>query len=442
VSAPPIQYAANGDVHIAYQVLGDGPLDLVFVAGAITNLEVLWEMSDYRRACERLASFARLILFDKRGMGLSDRVRVGTLEERMDDMRAILDAVGSKTTVLMGVSEGGPMSILFAATYPDRTRGLVLCGAEVKEETTDDWPWGESTREEFEEAMDLERVVARWGKGLGADLFAPTRKGDPQLREQFGRLQVQSATPHDAVAFMRMAFEIDVRDVVPTVTAPTLIVHRVGDKICSVENARWLSRNIEGSRYVELPGENHLPFIDGDDILDEIQEFLTGVREPVAPDRMLATVLFTDVVGSTDRARELGDRRWRDLLERHNNIVRRDLERFRGVEIDTAGDGFFATFDGPARAIRCARSIVENVRGVGLDVRSGLHTGECELGAGSVRGIAVHTGARVASLASPGEVLVSSTVKDLVAGSGIEFTDRGVHELKGIPGEWRLYAAN
>jgi class 3 adenylate cyclase len=442
VSAPPIQYAANGDVHIAYQVLGDGPLDLVFVAGAITNLEVLWEMSDYRRACERLASFARLILFDKRGMGLSDRVRVGTLEERMDDMRAILDAVGSKTTVLMGVSEGGPMSILFAATYPDRTRGLVLCGAEVKEETTDDWPWGESTREEFEEAMDLERVVARWGKGLGADLFAPTRKGDPQLREQFGRLQVQSATPHDAVAFMRMAFEIDVRDVVPTVTAPTLIIHRVGDKICSVENARWLSSNIEGSRYVELPGENHLPFIDGDDILDEIQEFLTGVREPVAPDRMLATVLFTDVVGSTDRARELGDRRWRDLLERHNNIVRRDLERFRGVEIDTAGDGFFATFDGPARAIRCARSIVENVRGVGLDVRSGLHTGECELGAGSVRGIAVHTGARVASLASPGEVLVSSTVKDLVAGSGIEFTDRGVHELKGIPGEWRLYAAN
>ncbi len=442
MSAPPIQYAANGDVHLAYQVLGDGPLDLVFVAGAITNLDVLWEMSDYRRACERLASFSRLILFDKRGMGLSDRVRVGTLEERMDDVRAILDAVGSKTTVLMGVSEGGPMSILFAATYPERTRGLVLCGAEVKEETTDDWPWGEATREEFEEWMDMEGVLARWGKGLGADLFAPTRKGDPQLREQFGRLQVQSATPHDAVAFMRMAFEIDVRDVVPAVTAPTLIVHRVGDKICSVENARWLSRNIEGSRYVELPGENHLPFIDGDDILDEVQEFLTGVREPVAPDRMLATVLFTDVVGSTDRARELGDRRWRDLLERHNDIVRRDLERFRGVEIDTAGDGFFATFDGPARAIRCARSIVENVRGVGLDVRSGLHTGECELGAGSVRGIAVHTGARVASLASPGEVLVSSTVKDLVAGSGIEFTDRGVHELKGIPGEWRLYAAN
>jgi class 3 adenylate cyclase/dienelactone hydrolase len=441
VSAPPVQYATNGDVHIAYRVLGEGPLDLVFVAGAITNLDVLWEMSDYRRGCERLASFSRLILFDKRGMGLSDRVRIGTLEERMDDVRAILDAVGSETAALMGVSEGGPMSILFAATYPERTSGLVLCGAEVKEETTDDWPWGEATRAEFEEWMDIEQVVSRWGKGLVADLFAPSRKGDPQLHEQFGRLQVQSATPHDAVAFMRMAFEIDVRDVVPAVATPTLIVHRVGDKVCSVENARWLARNIEGARYVELQGENHIPFIDGDDILDEIQEFLTGVREPVAPDRMLATVMFTDIVGSTDRARELGDRRWRDLLERHNEVVRRDLERFRGVEIDTAGDGFFATFDGPARAIRCARSIVENVRDVGLDVRSGLHTGECELSCGSVRGIAVHTGARVAAVASPGEVLVSSTVKDLVAGSGIEFADRGVHELKGIPGEWRLYAA-
>ncbi len=239
---------------------------------------------------------------------------------------------------------------------------------------------------------------------------------------------------------MRMAFEIDVRHVVPSVTAPTLIIHRVGDQICPVGNGRWLADNIEGSRYVELPGENHIPWIDGDDILDEIQEFLTGVREPEAPDRVLATVMFTDVVGSTERARDLGDRRWRDLLERHNEVVRRDLERFRGVEIDTAGDGFFATFDGPARAIRCARSIVENVRGVGLEVRSGLHTGECELSGSAVRGIAVHTGARVASLAGGGEVLVSSTVRDLVAGSGIEFADRGVHSLKGIPGEWRLYA--
>lgn len=442
MSAAAIRYAESGEVHIAYQVIGEGPLDLVCVMGALTNLNVLWEDPEYRRFCERLASFSRLILFDKRGMGLSDRVRAGTLEERMDDVRAILDAVGSESAALMGVSEGGPMSILFAATYPERTRALVLCGAEVKEETTDDWPWGEDTRQGFEQSMDIDRVVERWGKGGGIDHFAPSRAGDERLRQFAGRLQVESASPHDAVAFMRMAFEIDIRDIVPSVSAPTLILHRTDDKVCHVENARWLARNVEGSHYVELAGADHLPWIDGDDILDEMQEFLTGVREPAEPERMLATVLFTDIVGSTDRARELGDRRWRDLLERHNEIVRRDLERFRGVEIDTAGDGFFATFDGPARAIRCARSIVENVRGVGLDVRSGLHTGECELSAGSVRGIAVHTGARVASLAAPGEVLVSSTVKDLVAGSGIEFTDRGVHELKGIPGEWRLYAAN
>jgi pimeloyl-ACP methyl ester carboxylesterase len=440
VNAPPVRYAQNGDIHIAYRVLGEGPLDLVFVAGAITNLDVLWEMNEYRRACERLASFSRLILFDKRGMGLSDRVRVGTLEERMDDVRAILDAVGSESTALMGVSEGGPMSMLFAATYPERTRALVLYGAEVKEETTADWPWGESTREEFEAAMDLERIISRWGKGLAADLFAPTRKGDPQLREQFGRLQVQSATPHDAVAFMRMAFEIDVRHVVPLITAPTLIVHRVGDKVCPVENARWLAQHIDRARYVELEGENHIPWIDGDDILDEIREFLTGVREPAQPERVLATVLFTDIVRSTERARELGDRRWRDLLERHHELVRRDLARFRGTEIDTAGDGFLATFDGPARAIRSAKAIVESVHTLGLDVRAGLHTGEVELAGERVRGIAVHTGARVASHAGAGDVLVSQTVKDLVAGSGIEFEDRGARELKGIPGEWRLYA--
>jgi pimeloyl-ACP methyl ester carboxylesterase len=441
MNPPPTRYAENGEVHIAYQVLGEGPLDLICVMGSITNLNVLWEDPEYRRFCERLASFSRLILFDKRGMGLSDRVRVGTLEDRMDDVRAIMDAVGSESAALFGVSEGGPMSMLFAASYPERTRALVLCGAEVKEETTGDWPWGEATREEFEAAIDLGRVVDRWGQGLIADFLVPSRKGDPQLRELLGRLQVQAATPHDAVAFMRMAFEIDVRHVAPTVTTPTLILHRVDDMVCHVENARWVARSIEGARYVELPGADHLPWIEGDDILDEIQEFLTGVREPAAPDRMLATVLFTDVVGSTAYARELGDRRWRDLLERHNDVIRRDLERFRGVEIDTAGDGFFATFDGPARAIRCARSIVENVRsGVGLDVRSGLHTGECERSGDAVRGIAVHTGARVAAMAGAGEVLVSSTVKDLVAGSGIEFTDRGVHELKGIPGEWRLYA--
>ena len=363
MNSPTVQYAQNGDVHIAYRVLGDGPLDLVLVAGALTRSRRALGVPDYRRACERLSSFARLITFDKRGMGLSDRVRVGTLEERMDDVRAILDAVGSESAALLGISEGGPMcdalrrDLSGADPGPRavRRRGqrgddgrLALGGGDARGVRSGDGP---------------DRVVERWGQGLVADFLVPSRKGDPQLRELFGRLQVQSATPHDAIAFMRMAFEIDVRHVAPLVRAPTLIIHRVGDRICAVGNARWLAEHIEGARYVELPGDAHLPWTDGEDeILDEIQEFLTGVREPAAPDRMLATVLFTDVVGSTDRARELGDRRWRDLLERHNEVIRRDLERFRGVEIDTAGDGFFATFDGPARAIRCARSIVESVR--------------------------------------------------------------------------------
>jgi class 3 adenylate cyclase len=442
VTASPIKYATNGDIHLAYRTIGEGPRDLVLVQGAFTNLEVLWDLAEYRTYCEQLASFSRLIIFDKRGMGLSDRVRIGTLEERMDDVRAIMDDVGSENAVLMGVSEGGPMSMLFAATYPERTQALVLCGAEVKEETTEDWPWGESTREEIEEYLTIDNVLERWGKGITVGYFAPSRKDDQRLRELFGRLQVQSASPHDAIAFMRMAFDIDVRHVVPSIGAPTLIVHRTGDQVCHVENARWLARNIRGAKYVELPGIDHVPWIDGDDIMEEIREFLTGVREPEAPDRVLATVLFTDLVSSTERARELGDRRWKETLDRHNEIVRHDLTRFRGREVDTAGDGFFATFDGPARAIRCARSIVDDVRKVGLDVRAGLHTGECELAGDAVRGIAVHTGARVAAQAGPGEVLVSQTVKDLVAGSGIEFEERGAHELKGIPGEWRLYAVS
>ena len=438
--SPPIRYALSGDVHVAYQVVGEGPIDLVMAGGSFTNLEVLWERPEYRRFCERLGSFARLLLFDKRGMGLSDRVRFGTLEERMDDIRAVLDAAGSDLAALMGMSEGGPLSMLFAATYPERTRALVLSGAEVKEEKTDDWPWGESTRAELEEFLTPENVVARWGKGLALDTYVPSRAGDEELRAWLGRLQVQSATPTDAIAYMRMAFDIDVRHVVPTIKIPTLIVHRTGDRVCHVENARFLARHIEGARYVELPGEDHTIWAGGDEIVDEIQEFLTGVREPAEPDRVLATVLFTDIVGSTERARELGDRRWRDLVDEHHATVRRELERFRGREVDTAGDGFFATFDGPARGIRCGRAIVDAVQRVGLDVRAGLHTGEVELAGEAVRGIAVHTGARVAGEAGPGEVLVSQTVKDLVAGSGIEFQDRGSHELKGIPGDWRLYA--
>ena len=288
--------------------------------------------------------------------------------------------------------------------------------------------------------MQVDAVVARWGKGMGLQYFVPSRKDDERVRELWSRLQVQSASPHDAIAFMRMAFEIDVRHVAPTVTTPALVLHRVGDLVCNVENGRWLARTLPNAKYVELPGDNHIAFFDGDDIVDEIREFLTGVREPAEPERVLATVLFTDIVGSTERAHELGDRRWRDLVERHHELVRRDLARFRGREIDTAGDGFLATFDGPARAIRSAKAIVESVRTLGLEIRAGLHTGEVELAGDAVRGIAVHTGARVASAAGPGEVLVSQTVKDLVAGAGIDFEDRGARELKGVPGEWRLYA--
>ena len=434
-----IRYARSGEVEIAYRTLGTGPLTLVYVGGSFSNLEVMWEHPDYRSFCERLAAFSRLVLFDKRGMGLSDRVEVGTLEERMDDVRAVTDAVGAERVALLGVSEGGPMSLLFAATYPERTSALVLCGAEVKEETTEDWPWGEMTRTDFERAVGT--LPERWGKGLSASKFLPSA-ADPDFEKRWwAKLQVQSASPRVAVAFQRMAFDIDVRHVVPTITAPTLIIHRVGDKICHVENARFLASKIEGSRYIELPGEDHVPSAGGgSEIVDEIQEFLTGVREPELPDRVLATVLFTDIVGSTERARDLGDRGWRELLDRHHAAVRHELTRFRGREIDTAGDGFFAVFDGPARGIRCARSIVAALREIGIEIRAGLHTGEVELAGDAVRGIAVHTGARVASLARPGEVLVSGTVKDLIAGSGIELLDRGVQQLKGIPGEWRVYA--
>ena len=439
MNTPPVQYADSSGVEIAYQVLGDGPRDLVWVAGAITHLDVLWEHPGYRHFCEELASFSRLILFDKRGMGLSERTRIGTLEERMDDVRAVMDAAGSERAALIGVSEGGPMSMLFAATYPERTQALLLIGAEVKEEKTDDWPWGEATTEEFESWMAS--VGERWGKGLIAPLYFPDDPDVEGLKRWFGKLQTAAMTPRDAVAFMRVGHDIDVRDVVPTVRVPTLIVHRVDDPVCHVENARYLAANIPGARYVELPGSLHIPWAGGgDEILAEVREFLTGVREAPEPNRVLATVLFTDIVGSSERATELGDRRWRELLEAHHAAVRRELERFRGREVDTAGDGFLASFDGPARAIRSARAAVDAVRGIGLDIRAGVHTGECEVIGEKLAGIAVHIGARVAGQARPGEVLVSSTVRDLVAGSGLEFEDRGQTALKGIPGEWRLFA--
>lgn len=434
-----VQFARSGDIDVAYRVVGDGPVDLVCVEGAYTHLEVQWEFPQYRRYHERLAEFARVILFDKRGLGMSDRVPgATTLEERMDDIRAVMDAAGSERAAILGESEGGPLSILFAAAHPERTIGLILQGAEVRERRDDDWPWGEATDDEAE--AYYASIPERWGQGLGFQHVFPS-VGDVEWgRALLGRLQQHAATPAAWEAFARMAHDIDVRHVAPAINVPTLIVHAVDDRVCHVENARFLARAIPGARYVELAGGDHVPWLEPDRTIAEIREFLTGRREVGTPERALATVLFTDLVGSTERAVQLGDRRWSDLLEQHHSAVRRELVRFDGREVDTAGDGFLATFDGPARAIRCAQSIVGSVRPLGLDVRAGLHTGEVEMADGKVAGIAVNIGARVAARAGGGEVLVSSTVCDLVAGSGLEFDDRGATELKGVPGEWRLFA--
>ena len=434
-----IKFARSGDVDIAYRVVGDGPIDLVFAQGFITHLEVYWELPQFRRYCERLGEFTRLILFDKRGMGMSDRVPgTATLEERMDDIRAIMDAVGSERAAVMGESEGVPLAMLFAAAHPARTVALILQGGEIRELTDDEWAWGEATAEEFEES--IEGLQDGWGKSGTFYRRVPSLEETEWIQDWWNRMCANAATPSAAEAFIRMAFEIDVRHVVPTVNVPTLILHAEHDEICPVENSRFLARTIPGAQYVERPGGDHLAWFEPDDILAEIREFLTGRREAGSPDRVLATVLFTDLVGSTERAVALGDRRWRDLIERHHTAVRRELGRFDGHEVDTAGDGFFATFDGPARAIRCAQAIVDSVRPLGLEVRAGLHTGEVERADGKVAGIAVNIGARVAGRAASHEVLVSGTVKDLVAGSGLEFEDRGIASLKGIPGEWRLFA--
>jgi pimeloyl-ACP methyl ester carboxylesterase len=439
---PDTRYAQSGDVNIAFQVVGDGPLDLVYVPGWVSHLEYFWQEPSYAAFLGRLASFSRLILFDKRGTGMSDRVpdsELPTLEQRMDDVRAVMDAVGSKEAALLGMSEGGPMCLLFAATYPERTRAVIILGSYARRTWAPDHPWAPT---EADQEAFIEEVARDWGGAVGLAARAPSQVGNEIFSRWWSTYLRMSASPGAAKTFTRMNAQIDVRDVLPLVQVPTLIVHRAGDRAMSVEGSRYMAERIEGARYVELPGEDHLPFVgDQDQILDEVEEFLTGVRRGPEPDRVLATVLFTDIVGSTERAAELGDRRWRELLEAHHAAVRGELERFRGREVDTAGDGFLATFDGPARAIRCAAAIRGAVERLGLTIRAGLHTGECELHGNNVSGLAVHMGARVAALARPSEVLVSSTVKDLVAGSGIEFDDRGVHELKGIPGDWRLYAA-
>jgi class 3 adenylate cyclase/pimeloyl-ACP methyl ester carboxylesterase len=447
MDAPDIRYARSGDVSIAYQVAGDGPFDLVVVPGSVSHLEVFWEDQERADVFRRFAGFARVIMFDKRGTGLSDAVSgLPDLETRMDDVRAVMDAANSQRAAILGISEGAPMTLLFAATYPERTAALVIWGGFVTGQPTPETPWTRSRDESLAVAEMAERSWGTLESGARTvERFAPSRSGDPEEARRWARWARYGASPGAAAALVRMNIDIDVRHVLPTIRVPALIVHRTGDRAAHIGHGRLMAERIPGARFVELPGDDHYFGIDPDPFVSEVEQFLTGLWEEGAweepeQDRVLATVLFTDIVGSTQKTAELGDARWRELLRDHHALVRRQLSRFRGRELDTAGDGFFASFDGPARAIRCACAIADSVRELGIDVRAGLHTGECELIEGKVGGIAVHIGARVAAEAAPGEVLVSSTVKDLVAGSNLEFVERGTAELKGVPGTWQLFA--
>src|SRR5215207_510349 len=443
MSTPATQYATSGDTSIAYQLVGDGPIDLVLVLGFATHLELQWESPPLARFFERLSSFSRLIIFDKRGTGLSDPVtEVPTLELRIDDVRAVMDAAGSERAALFGVSEGGPMSILFAATHPQRATALVLHGAMARTTEAPDYPWASPAEALRESAAEF--IAPSWGRDAEGmvELFAPSFAADPRTLELLARLERNAASPAMVQQIFEMFLGTDVRDILPTVHIPTLVTHRRGDRVVNWRAGRDLADRIEGSKYVELDGIDHLPWAgDSDAVVGEVQEFLTGARSAAEPDRILATVMFTDICGSTKRAAELGDAQWRDLLEAHQTAVRRDLDRFRGCEVKTLGDGSLATFDGPARAIQCGHAIAQTARSLGLEDRIGIHSGEVEVMDEDVGGIAVHIAARVGSLASAGEVLVTSTVKDLVAGSNIQFEDRGLTQLKGVPDEWRLFAA-
>lgn len=442
---PSVHYARSGEFHIAYQVLGAGPIDLVLVPGWISHLEVAWEQPRLAHSFRRLASFSRLILVDKRGTGLSDRVSsksLPTLEDRMEDLHAVLDAVGSSRTVLYGISEGGPLCMLFAATYPERTTALVVYGSWARALKAPDYDWGFDPIE-FESI--LTSLEPHWGDGAAVNVVAPSLAHDEQFCAWWGRYERMAASPGAAVGLLRMGFEGDVRHVLPTIFVPTLVLHRAHDAFVDVRHGRYIAEHIPGARYVELEGGDHFPLGGDLDAVDQqIENFLSeliGVRRGHSTDRVLATVLFTDVVGSTERAVALGDEKWKKLIAIHDDHVRMELARYRGKEIKTIGDGFLVTFDGPGRAIYCADAIRNSVRSLGLEIRSGLHTGEIEMMANDIAGIAVNIAARVSALAGPGEILVSSTVKDLVVGSRIEFIDRGSHVLKGVPGEWHLFVA-
>ena len=444
---PETRYAMSGDIHIAYQLVGDGPFDLVFVPGFVTHMELQWTLPGFGNFLTELGSFSRLIRFDKRGTGMSDPVSgAPSLETRMDDVRAVMDAVGSRRAAFYGLSEGAALSVLFAATHPERTAALVVRSCSPRTLWAPDYPWGRSEAAYQREVDQALRVYA--SRAEARDAVRELGMHDEDEVEAFIDYVRYGASPGMLEALYRMNREIDVRDVLPTVRVPTLVLHGSEDEVVPVEAGAYMAQSLPSARFVELRGVGHLALrAGGARIQAEIKRFLedvwhTGGWEETEPDRMLATILFTDMIDSTPKAIELGDRRWSALLEDHHALVRRELLRFRGREIDTTGDGFLATFDGPARAIHCACAIVEGVKDLGLSIRAGLHTGECEVADGKVAGIAVHTGARVAAQAVADEVLVSSTVKDLVAGSGIKFEERGHHQLKGIPGEWRLFAVD
>jgi class 3 adenylate cyclase len=437
---PETKYAQSGDVGIAYQEVGSGPFDLLLVPGFISHLEQAWEHPAYSRFLQRLASFSRLILFDKRGTGLSDRiVELPTLEQRMDDVRAVMDAAGSKRAALFGISEGGPMSVLFAATHPARASSLVLYGSIARGAWAPDYPWGTKLNDRWEGWLQGWRN--HWGGPYGLENWAPSVADDAQFQQWWAKYLRLGASPSSAINIFRMNAAIDVRDILPAVRVPTLVLHRSGDRAIEIEQGRYLARHIPGAKFVELAGDDHLWWVgDSESIVDQIQEFLTGERPGFEPDRVLATILFTDIVESTKHAAEIGDRRWRDLLDRHNVLMHMEIGRSRGTVVKSTGDGFLATFDGPARAIRCACAMHEQVRLLGIRIRSGLHTGEVEIMDGDVGGIAVHLAARVLEKAHADEVWTSGTVRDLVAGSKFHFRARGTHRLKGIAGNWPLFA--
>ena len=438
VLKPKTKYAKSGRVSIAYQVFGAGPIDLVYVPGWVSDVELHWDDPPYARFLTRLGAFARVITFDKRGTGLSDRdVGYPALEERMDDVRAVMDAASSQRAVIFGMSEGGSMSMLFAATYPERTRALVLFGAFAKRTQSADYPWAPAPAER---QAWFDAIENNWNDMTDVADIAPSRIGDRAFEEWVGTLQRRGASPSAALTLAKTNTEIDVRGILPSIRVPTLIMQRRGDRDVKVDEARYLAEHIAGAKLKEFEGADHLIWCgDTDSAVAELQEFVTGARPPPDIDRVLATILVTDIVGSTERAVAMADRAWRDLLERHHALVRAELARHRGHEINTAGDSFMVAFDGPARAVRCARAIHAALEEIGLRVRAGLHTGECEVANGTYSGIALHIGARIGALAGAGETLVSRTVRDLCVGSGIEFATAGEHILKGVPGNWDVF---